>query len=125
MKIGLLTDALGDLALGPALDWILEHGIEAAEIATGGFSPAPHCDLQELLNSEESRSDFLGSFASCGLILSALNCNSNPLDPYPERGWKARDNPTETIDLAAKLGLDTVVAMSGCPEDPSGSPYPN
>jgi sugar phosphate isomerase/epimerase len=57
--------------------------------------------------------------------LSALNCNGNPLDPHPERGKKHQQALLKTIELAPKLGLDTVVTMSGCPGDPGGSTYPN
>ena len=48
MKIGLVMDGLADMDLLEALDWAVAHGIEAVEIGTGGFSPTPHCQLQEL-----------------------------------------------------------------------------
>ena len=125
MKIGLFTDSLGDLSLSEALDWIAAQGIEAVEIATGGFSVAPHCDVDRLLRDEDARGALSDEIESHGLTLSALNCNSNPLDPHPERGQDAQDVLFKSIELAQKLGIDTVVTMSGCPGDPSDSPYPN
>ena len=125
MKIGLFTDILGDLSLSEALDWIAAQGIEAVELGTGGFSAAPHCDVDRLLRDEDARGAFSDKIESHGLILSALNCNSNPLDPHPERGQNAQDVLFKSIELAQKLDIDTVVTMSGCPGDPSGSSYPN
>jgi sugar phosphate isomerase/epimerase len=125
MKIGLYSDSLPDLSFTEALDWAAGQGIEAVEIGTGGFSNVPHCDPDELMNDEDARKIFKDAIESRGLILSALNCNSNPLDPHPERGKAHAETLFKTIELAGKLGLDTVVTMSGCPGDPSGSLYPN
>ena len=124
MKIGLFTDGF-QAPFIEALDWIVEHGIEAVEIGTGNSSPAQHCNLDDLLDSEEARKTFMGEIESRGLMLSALNCNGNLLDPHPERGRNSQDIFHKTVQLAHKLGLDTIVTMSGCPGDPSGSPYPN
>ena len=125
MKIGLFTDGLPGLSFSEALDWLVEQGIEAAEISTGGFSKTPHCNRTELLKDSKARSEFKEAFDQRGLTLSALNCNGNTVDPNPERGKEQKEHLYQTIELAEKLGLDTVVAMSGCPGDPSGTPYPN
>jgi sugar phosphate isomerase/epimerase len=47
------------------------------------------------------------------------------LDPHPERRKKAQNTFHKTIELASMLGVDIVVAMSGCPGDPTGGEYPN
>jgi sugar phosphate isomerase/epimerase len=125
MKLGLVTDVLRDLAFELALDWIAAQGIEAVEIATGNFSPAPHCDLEALSASADARQRFLDAIASRGLELSALNCNGNLLDPHPERRAKSQATYYKTVRLARALGLDTVNTMSGCPGDPAGGEYPN
>jgi sugar phosphate isomerase/epimerase len=125
MKIGLYTDSLQDLSLDAALDWIVGQGIEAVEIGTGNFSTAPHCDLDRLVDDATARTKFKAAIESRGLVLSALNCNGNLLDPHPERGQKAQDTFYKTVRLANLLGLDTIVTMSGCPGDLSGGTYPN
>jgi len=124
MKIGLYTDSL-QTSFVEALDWVVEQGIEAVEIGTGNSSPALHCNLDELLSSEAARESFMHAIESRGLMLSALNCNGNLLDPHLERGRKSQDVFHKTVKLAHKLGLDTIVTMSGCPGDPSGTSYPN
>lgn len=125
MKIGLFTDGLPDLSFTAALDWVVEEGVEAVEIATGGFSKANHCDADLLLSDAGARSEFKAAVDSRNLVVSALNCNGNPVDPNPERGKKHSRDLFNCIELAQMLGVDTVVAMSGCPGDPSGTPYPN
>lgn len=125
MKIGLFTDSLGDRSFEAALDWAAAAGVEAVEIGTGNFSRAPHCDLGSLLTSSDARREFLGAIESRGLVLSALNCNGNPLDPHPERRSRSQQVLNDTLVAAAELGLSTIVTMSGCPGDLGGGVYPN
>jgi sugar phosphate isomerase/epimerase len=125
VKLGLFTDSLGDLRLDEALDWAVQQGLEAVEIGTGNFSPAPHCDLMSLLQNETVRQEFLSALESRGLTLSALNCSGNLLDPHPQRRRAAQETFESTLELASLLGIDTVVTMSGCPGDMGEGSYPN
>src|SRR3990170_515665 len=120
MRIGLFTDSLGDLSFEEALDWAVEHGLEAVEIGTGNFSPAPHCDLEALINQAQARKAFAAAIEGRGLTLSALNCSGNVLDPDPGRREAAQDVLNKTVLLAGEMGVSTVVTMSGCPGDPDG-----
>ena len=124
MKIGFVTDGLSGLPLEEALDWVVEQGIEAVEVATGGFSQETHCDKTRLLEDRAYREQFQETIQRRGLFLSALNCNGNPLDPDPARS-DHKDDLFQTIEIAALMGLDTIVTMSGCPGTPDGSKYPN
>jgi sugar phosphate isomerase/epimerase len=125
LKIGLYTDSLAELEFEAALDWIAAQGIEAVEIGTGNFSTAPHCDLQGLIRDDAARRRFLGAIEQRGLVLSALNCNGNPLDPQPERRQRSQQVLRDTLQAASELGVGTVVTMSGCPGDLEGGSYPN
>lgn len=125
MLIGLYSDSLRDLSFEVMLDWLVDEGVEAVEIGTGNFSPAPHCDVDALVESAEARARFQDAIASRGLVLSALNCNGNLLDPHPQRGQEAQRVFHQTVRAASLLGVDTVVTMSGCPGDPTGGTYPN
>ena len=125
MKIGIITDSLQDMPFTEALDWVAAQGIQAVEIGTGNFSHGKHCDLEKLVNEAGAREEFLVAIESRGLILSALNCNGNLLDPHLERGKRSQDVFHKTVEAASKLGLDTVVTMSGCPGEPGGCEYPN
>ena len=113
MKIGLITDGLGQLPLPEVLDLVAAAGLGCVEIATGNWSTAPHADLAALTASATAREELLGSITSRGLTLSALNANGNQLHPVdgPRQDGVLRD----TIALASSLGVAKVVCMSGLP----------
>jgi len=124
VKIGLYTDSLQDLSFEDALGWAAEQGIDSVELGTGNFSPAPHCTMERLLKDGNARTQMLDTVRAHGLTLSALNCNGNILDPEPGRKKRSQETFHQTIELAALLGLDTIVTMSGCPGE-SDAKYPN
>jgi sugar phosphate isomerase/epimerase len=123
MRLAVFTDALAHRPLGDALDWIRAEvpDVEAVEIGTGAFSPAPHCDLTSVLGDERARRDWLAGFEARDLAIAAYNVSGNPLHPDP--AWARRDDAAlrDTIRLAALTGVDRIVAMSGCP---AGAPGP-
>jgi sugar phosphate isomerase/epimerase len=126
MKIGLYSDSLPHLPFEAMLDWCAANGLGSVEIGTGNFSPSPHCNPANLLASSAARSDFLGAVARRGLQLSAFNCSGNVLDANLERRSRSQQVFYDTVKLAAALGIQRVVAMSGCPGE--GSPtgqFPN
>jgi sugar phosphate isomerase/epimerase len=125
MKIGLFTDGLMHLPFPEALAKSAGLGVQAVEIGTGNFSPAPHCDLDRLRASSTARQEFLGAIASHGLQLAALNCSGNPIHPNPEVACKAAEVTRKTLELAGLLGVETIVCMTGCPGTPDGGGYPN
>jgi sugar phosphate isomerase/epimerase len=116
MKIGLNTDSLGRLTLDQALDLAAELGIDCVEFPTGGWSPAPHVDLDRLVESDAARRELLASVRDRGLAISALTCNGNQLDPVSGADHDAVTR--KTIALARQLEVDRVVLMSGCPGGP-------
>ncbi len=125
MKLGIFTDGLLHLAFEPALDKIAVLGIQAVEIGTGNFSPAPHCDMAALFQDDKALARFQAAITSRGLIISALNCSGNPLHPRAERGSHDADVIRNTILLAERLKITRLVLMSGCPGTPTSTDYPN
>jgi sugar phosphate isomerase/epimerase len=126
MKICLFTDSLSDLPFEAMLDWCAANGLESVEIGTGNFSASPHLNLAHLLVSSAARFEFLGAVAQRGLQLSALNCSGNVLDASLERRSRSQQVFYDTVKLAEALGIQRVVAQSGCPGE--GSPtgkFPN
>ena len=116
MKIGLNTDSLGALPIDEMLDVAAGLGVQCVEFPTGAWSSAPHVQLDRLLESEPARRELLARVHDRGLTISALTCNGNQLDPVsgPEHDAVTR----KTIALAALLGVDRVVLMSGLPGGP-------
>src|SRR6185503_17050268 len=120
MKIGLFTDGLLHLSFTDALARTAEMSVDAIEIGTGNFSPAPHCDLNALLASAGTRKQFLNAIHSQGLELAALNCSGNPIHPNADIARQTDDVTRKTLSLAGMLGVERVVCMSGCPGTSEG-----
>jgi sugar phosphate isomerase/epimerase len=125
LQIGLFTDGLLHLPLEAALDAASRLGVQGVEIGTGNFSPAPHCELDHLLEDAAARRQFLAAIERHQLTLAALNCSGNPLHPSQEVAQPAAEVTRKTLRLAGMLGIERVVCMSGCPGVPGGGPYPN
>jgi sugar phosphate isomerase/epimerase len=117
MRIGLFTDALPDRPLPQLLDWLRKAApnVTRIEIGTGGYSPAKHADMALHLRDEAERRRWHKLITDHGYQLSALNVSGNPLHPDPDYARRHTDDLRDTIRLAALLGVDRVVCMSGCP----------
>src|SRR6266478_4228274 len=117
MKIGMITDSLGELSFDDLLGTAAALGIEKLEFAAGNWSRAPHMALARMLDSAPARGEFMARLRDHGLSISALNCSGNPLHPG-EAGGRHQEVTRKTIALASLLGVERVVMMSGCPGGP-------
>jgi sugar phosphate isomerase/epimerase len=117
MKIGMITDSLGDMDVDELVKTAAGLGIERLEFAGGNWSRAPHLDLDRMLESPTARREFLARLKDHGIALSALNCSGNPAHPG-EHGRRHREVTEKTVTLASLLGVERVVMMSGCPGGP-------
>jgi sugar phosphate isomerase/epimerase len=109
------TDSLGALTFEDALDVSARLGIQAVEVAAGGHSAAPHMRIEELLSDNAARARFADAIGSRGLRLNAINCSCDPL--HPVHGTQHLALIKDSIRLAGDLGVQKIVAMSGCPGD--------
>ncbi|MDX8519648.1 sugar phosphate isomerase/epimerase family protein [Mesorhizobium dulcispinae] len=123
MKIGMITDSLGNLSFDEMLRASAELGLETLEFACGNWSSAPHIDLAAMLDNAATRSEFIAKVRDHGLTIAALNCSGNPLHPGPQ-GKEHRQVTEDTIRLASLMEIDRVVMMSGLPGGP-GDANPN
>lgn len=123
MQIGLYTEALKKLPYEEALDVAASCGVQTLEIATGGQSTAPHLDLDRLLEDAEERRRWLDAIEARGMRLECLNCSAFPL--HPRLGPAHVELTRRSIRLAELLGLDTIIAQSGCPGDSDQARIPN
>lgn len=117
MRIGLNTDSLGQLTFDELLETAANFGIQTLEFGCGGWSSAPHLNLNTLLESEAERANFLAKIHAHGLEISALNCSGNQLAPG-ERGKSNDQVVQDTLKLAGLLGVQRIVMMSGLPGGP-------
>lgn len=94
------------------------HSLKCLKIATGNWSPAPHLNLDAMLESETSRREFSAKLANYDLSISALNCSGNPLHPGKD-GLRQHWVTLKTFKLARVLDVDRIVMMSGLPGGPA------
>ena len=123
MKIGMITDSLGNLSFAEMLKAAAELKLETLEFACGNWSSAPHIKLREMLESATARQEFMAAVKDHGLAISALNCSGNQLHPGPS-GKLHHHVVQDTIKLAKLLEVERVVMMSGLPGGP-GDANPN
>lgn len=126
MKLGLYNAIFHDRPLPAAIEAIAGVGLTGIELNTGGFLPPVHVpDIDEILVSDTARDEYLGQFEGTGVAIAGLNCNGNPLHPNPAIGPAHAEDIRRSIRLAARLGQDRVVTMSGLPGGAAGAQRTN
>ena len=117
LRIGVVLEAFVDLSLEETLRFLSTDApdVSMIEVGAGGYAPNPHCDVDDLLASEQARRVWLSLLARYNIGLDALNAWGNPV--HPDRGLAERHDRAlrQAIRLATELGADRVVAMAGCP----------
>lgn len=125
MKIGVFTALWGNLSFEDALDKAQAAGLSAVEIGSGGYPGMPHCPVDELLESETKRDEWMGAITSRGLMLSALSVHNNPLHPDKAVAEQADQDIRKTIKLAQLLEIPVVNGFSGLPGGSATDAMPN
>lgn len=115
MKVGVFIAMFRDIAFDQMLDYVQSVGVEAIEIACGGYVGDRYCKPAELLQDEDATATLKNAIVQRGLTISALSAHANPLHPNPEIGAAHRTYITNAILMAEKLGVDRIVTFSGCP----------
>lgn len=119
MKLGVLTNLFANIPFAEALDRFEALGIEAVEIGCGGFPGKAHCDPAVLLYDDKALADWKKLIDDHHMTIAALSTHGNPVHPDKAVAKAFHDDFVNTVLLAEKLGIDTVVTFSGCP---GGSP---
>lgn len=115
MKLGVFAVLFGAKPFEETLDYIVDLGLEAVEIGTGGYPGDAHAKPAALLASERRLNAFREAIERRNLTISALSCHGNPLHPHAATAKAHHKVFEQTVELAAKLGVKTVVTFSGCP----------
>lgn len=125
MKLGVLTNLLGNVPFEEALKYFKSLGLETVEIGCGGFPGKAHADPDILLNDEEALEDFKALLKKYDFEISALSCHGNPVHPDKETAENFDSDMRKAVLLAEKLGVHQINTFSGCPGDREGAKYPN
>jgi sugar phosphate isomerase/epimerase len=124
MKVGVFTPLLSQLPLDAVLKKLKSYDIQTVELGTGNYPGDAHCKLSMLQNANEL-ADFQKKLNDNGVTISALSCHGNPLHPDKSVREAMVKTSRETILLAEKLGIRTMVDFSGCPGDSPAATSPN
>lgn len=125
MKLGVFTVLFSDKSFTEMLDYVKNAGLQAIEIGTGGYSNDAHCNLDELLESEDKRKIYLEKVRSRGLTISAFSCHDNPISPDKNKAEKAHEIFLKTVRLAELMDVPVVNTFSGTPGAHENAKYPN
>ncbi len=125
MKVAVLENLFGHLTFEETLQKISALGVEYIEVGAGGYPGKAHCDPAALLADEKKYEEFIALIEKYNMKVSALACHGNPVHPDKAEAKECHDDFVNAILLAEKMGVDTIVAFSGCPGDCEESKYPN
>jgi len=125
MKIGVLTVLLSNRPLEEALDYLAGLGVQTVEIGTGAYPGNAHCRPDELLRRAAKLEAFRRAIEARNLTISALSCHGNPLHPQRARARADHRVFEQTVRLAARLGVETVITFSGCPGSDARATQPS
>ena len=125
MKLSVLANLYAQYPLEETLAKLKALGVEAAEIGAGGYPGKAHCDPEKLLASSADFEKFKDAFKKYDIELCALSCHGNPVHPDKKIAESFDRDYRNTVLLAEKAGVDTVVTFSGCPGDCEASERPN
>jgi sugar phosphate isomerase/epimerase len=81
--------------------------------------------VDDLLESETKRQEYLEAIHSRGLILSAFSCHYEPLSPDPDLARESDELFLKSVRLANLMGVPVVNAFAGCPAGKPGDKGPN
>ncbi len=115
MKIGVFAVLFGQKPFEETLDYIVELGLGAIEIGTGAYPGNALANPAALLASDRRLKAFKEAIDRRNLVISALSCHGNPLHPHAATAKAHHKVFEQTVELAAKLGVETVITFSGCP----------
>lgn len=115
MRVGVFLDGLAHLDRPTALAWCAARGVRDVEIGVGAWSAGQHLDLDSALAKRSERQSFLRDLSRVGVRCAAINASSNVLHPDPAERERAQHILHGAIELAGRIGVGRVVAMSGCP----------
>jgi sugar phosphate isomerase/epimerase len=127
MKLGVFTPVFGQLSTAEMIARVqaLNH-VQAVELGTGGWPGRAHLDdLTEMIEGHCRATTYRQLLADAGLTISALSCHGNPLHPDPAVAQADDAVFRQTVRLAAKMQVPTVVTFSGCPGDHAEAKHPN
>jgi len=115
MKLGVMAALFTGMEFDRALDYCADVGLDAIEIPVGAYPGAPFFDPREVLGSEKMQNVIKAKLKERELEVSGLAVHGNPVHPDANHAKKDHEAFVTAVELAPRLGTDTVITFSGCP----------
>ncbi len=125
MKLSVLANLYGQKTFEETLSILSGLGVEAVEIGSGGYPGKAHANPVELLADKGKFDAFMKLFEKYDIEPCALASHGNPVHPDKATAKAYHDDFVNSVLLAERMGVDTVITFSGCPGDHPGAKYPN
>ncbi len=125
MKLSVLANLYGTKTLEETLQILSGLGVHTVELGAGGYPGKAHCNPAELLADDQKYDEFIATLNRYDMTVCALATHGNPVHPNAEIAAAYDSDFRDTVLLAEKMGVDTVITFSGCPGDHAGAKYPN
>ncbi len=119
IPIGVFDPVYGRLTLDAMLDKMTELGLEAVEIAAGGYVGTAHCPTKQLLEDPAKAREWKKKFDDRNIRIGAFSAHGNPVHPDPAHAQRDAESLKVAVLLAERMDVPVVVGFSGCP---GGSP---
>lgn len=125
MKLGVMSALFNGRKLEDVCHYIAQLGLGAIELPVGAWPGTPFFDPRKVLSSAKDQDRIRRILKESNLQLSALSVHGNPV--HPEKGFAKRHHNefVTAVELARKLGTDTVITFSGCPGGSAKDTTPN
>ncbi|GGX38119.1 sugar phosphate isomerase/epimerase family protein [Saccharospirillum salsuginis] len=111
--LGFFTAPFPETDLSEVLDLARRWRVDALEIGCGGYPGTHHADARHLMNAPEEIETFRQQLDDAGIRHRVLSCHCNPLHPDSIQADLADQTLRQTLHLAHRLGIRTVVTFSG------------
>lgn len=125
MKLGVLTVMMSDMPLEDVLKKLSALGVQTVELGSGGYPGTAHADAAALLENPKKIDELLALVKKYNMEISAFSCHGNPVHPQKDIADSFDLDFRNTVLLAEKAGVDTVITFSGCPGGSPQDKYPN
>lgn len=125
MDIGVFSILFNDWGLEKTLAYLSQKQIHTIEIGTGGYSRSNHLSPADLLDSPPKLQQFQDLVKRYNFTISGLGAQGNPVHPDINIAKLYQSDYINTVLIAEKLGVDTILLLSGCPGGSKNDSTPN
>ena len=126
MELSVMSPVLNGMGeLEPALKYLHSLGVDSLELGAGGYPGRVLMDPKDYLDNPARVEELKALLAKYEMKICAIACHGNPIHPNREIAQRFHDQFVDAMKVAVMLGVDTMIAFSGCPGDCETSRNPN